>query len=59
MFKIYSFFFFNNSLKGAARALLDIPGLTAEDIARKAMRIASEKCIYTSNQFVSEKVVWD
>ena len=46
------------NLIGAARALLDIEGMDAEAIARKAMNIAAEKCIYTNNNFVCEKVVW-
>ena len=43
---------------GAARALLDIEGYDAEKIAKKAMDIAAEKCIYTNNNFIWEKVVW-
>ena len=37
--------------ESAALALLDIPGLSAMDIANKAMKIAADKCCYTSNQF--------
>lgn len=51
--------FIKSNYIGAARALLDIEGLDAETIARKAMKIASDKCIYTSDQFIMEKVVWE
>jgi len=46
------------TLLGAARALLDIEGYDAEKIAKKAMEIAAEKCIYTNNNFITEKVIW-
>ena len=35
----------------AARALLDIDNLTAEQIGIKAMNIAADKCVYTSKLF--------
>ena len=38
----------------AARALVDIDGLSAEDVARKAMRIAADICVYTNNSLVIE-----
>src|SRR4051794_15422701 len=38
----------------AARALVDLDGLTAEEIARKAMRIASGICVYTNENIVIE-----
>ena len=38
----------------AARALADVDGLAAEDIARRAMGIAAEICIYTNDQLVVE-----
>ena len=38
----------------AAKALIDVPGLTAMDIALKSMKIASELCIYTNNNFTIE-----
>ncbi len=44
---------------GAARALIDIEGLNAEDIARKSMKIAADKCIYTNHTLVMEKLTWD
>jgi ATP-dependent HslUV protease subunit HslV len=38
----------------AARALIDIPELSAEDVARKAMNIASDMCVYTNKEFMVE-----
>ena len=38
----------------AARALIDIEGLGAEDIARKAMGIAADICIYTNRNITLE-----
>ncbi|ACJ00655.1 MULTISPECIES: ATP-dependent protease subunit HslV [Rhodospirillales] len=40
----------------AARALVDIPGMDAEAIARKAMRIAGEICVYTNASITLEKI---
>ncbi len=40
----------------AARALLDIEGLTAEAIARKAMAIAAEICVYTNTEVSLETI---
>lgn len=40
----------------AARALIDIDGLEAEAIARKAMKIAAEICIYTNDSIVVESL---
>jgi ATP-dependent HslUV protease subunit HslV len=40
----------------AARALVDIDGLSAEDIARKAMAIAADICIYTNENVVVETI---
>ena len=42
--------------RSAALALIDIPELSAEEIARKAMKIAGETCVYTNTQFVIEVV---
>ena len=44
-----------NYALAAARALLDQP-LGAEEIARKAMHIASEICVYTNANFVVESL---
>ena len=38
----------------AAKALLDVPGLDAEAIARRAMRIAGEICVYTNHELTLE-----
>jgi hypothetical protein len=38
----------------AARALIDFPELSAEDVAKKAMKIASEMCVYTNQEFLVE-----
>ena len=38
----------------AARALVDIPDMTAEDVAKKAMTIAADTCIYTNHNFTTE-----
>lgn len=40
----------------AARALLDSPDLSAEDIARKAMNVAADMCVYTNDKFIVEKL---
>ena len=38
----------------AARALIDIDDLSAEDVASKAMNIAGEMCVYTNKNFMTE-----
>jgi ATP-dependent HslUV protease, peptidase subunit HslV len=40
----------------AAKALLDQPKMTAEDIARKAMAVAAEMCVYTNTEFLVETI---
>ncbi len=40
----------------AARALADRPDMEAEAIARKAMKIAADICIYTNNELVVESL---
>ncbi|HLS69738.1 MAG TPA: ATP-dependent protease subunit HslV [Kiloniellales bacterium] len=40
----------------AARALIDVDGLEAEDIARKAMGIAAGICIYTNDKLTLESL---
>lgn len=40
----------------AAKALIDIDGMGAEDIARKAMRIAADTCVYTNNEWTVEVI---
>jgi ATP-dependent HslUV protease, peptidase subunit HslV len=41
----------------AARALIDMPELDAEDVAKKAMNIAANMCVYTNHEFVVECLV--
>jgi uncharacterized protein YneF (UPF0154 family) len=43
--------------KAAARALMDLPDLSAQDVAKKAMLIASEMCVYTNQNFISETLI--
>jgi len=40
----------------AARALIDVPNMEAIDIAKKAMTIAGEMCIYTNKNFTVEVI---
>ncbi len=40
----------------AARALLDVEGLDAEAIARKALAVAAGICVYTNDRIVLEKI---
>ena len=40
----------------AARGLLDIEGLDAETIARRAMAIAAQICVYTNDKITLEKL---
>ena len=40
----------------AARALIDIDGMDAEAIVRKAMKIAGDICIYTNHNVTIEKL---
>merc|ERR1712227_768740 len=42
--------------RAAALALLDVPDMSAEDIARKAMKIAGETCVYTNTKFIVEVI---
>ena len=38
----------------AARALIDLDDLNAEDVAKKAIGVAADMCIYTHHNFVCE-----
>lgn len=40
----------------AARALIDVEGLDAEQIARKAMKIAADICVYTNENVTLERL---
>ena len=43
-----------NYALAAARALIDVPGMDAEAIAKKAMAIAADICIYTNDKVIIE-----
>jgi ATP-dependent HslUV protease, peptidase subunit HslV len=43
-----------NYALAAARALVDVEGLSAEEICRRAMRIAGDICVYTNDRIVLE-----
>jgi ATP-dependent HslUV protease subunit HslV len=43
-----------NYALSAARALIEIDGMPAEEIARRAMRIAAEICVYTNQNVIIE-----
>ena len=43
-----------NYALAAARALMEIDGLSSEEIARRAMRIAGDICVYTNDSVIIE-----
>jgi ATP-dependent HslUV protease, peptidase subunit HslV len=43
-----------NYALSAARALMTIDGMTAEETARRAMKVAASICVYTNGNFVLE-----
>jgi len=45
-----------NYALAAARALLAVEGLSAEEIARRAMRIAADICVYTNGNVILESI---
>src|ERR1700678_2638324 len=45
-----------NYALSAARALIEQPELTAEQIARRAMKIAADICVYTNNNVILETI---
>jgi ATP-dependent HslUV protease subunit HslV len=45
-----------NYALAAARALIDMPGLDAEQVARKAMKIAADICVYTNTNLTVESL---
>ena len=45
-----------NYALSAALALIDVPGLSAEDIARKSLAIASRICVYTNGNIIVETI---
>jgi ATP-dependent HslUV protease subunit HslV len=45
-----------NYALAAARALMAVDGLSAEEIARRAMKIAAEICVYTNDNVILETI---
>jgi ATP-dependent HslUV protease subunit HslV len=45
-----------NYALAAARALIAVPDLDAEEIARRAMKIAAEICVYTNGNIIIESI---
>ncbi len=45
-----------NYALSAARALMEMDGLSAEEIARRAMKIAAEICVYTNDNVIIETI---
>lgn len=45
-----------NYALAAARALFDVKGMDAEKIARKAMKIAADICVYTNENITLEEI---
>jgi ATP-dependent HslUV protease, peptidase subunit HslV len=45
-----------NYALSAARALITVPDLSAEEIARRAMKIAADICIYTNENLIVESL---
>src|SRR5271157_2616843 len=46
-----------NFALAAARALIAVPDLSAEEVARRAMKIAGDICVYTNHSVVVETIV--
>ena len=46
-----------NYALSAARALMDVENLSAEEVARKAMAIAAEICVYTNGNLTVESIL--
>jgi len=40
----------------AARALVDVKGISAREVTEKAMKVAAEICVYTNENFVIEEL---
>ena len=49
--------FFYVIFAAAARALLGIPELSSEEVAKRAMDIASDMCVYTNKNFMVETMI--
>ena len=41
------------SFTAAARALMSVEDMSAEEVAKRAMEIASDMCVYTNKNFLS------
>jgi ATP-dependent HslUV protease subunit HslV len=46
--------FFRFPFIAAARALIGVPELSSEEVAKRAMDIASDMCVYTNKNFMVE-----
>ena len=46
-----------NYALAAARALLSIPDLSAEEIVKRSLNIAADICVFTNNNIITEKLV--
>jgi ATP-dependent HslUV protease subunit HslV len=45
-----------NFALAAARALMNVPDLSAEDVAKRAMKIAADICVYTNDNLIIESL---
>ncbi|MCW3474618.1 ATP-dependent protease subunit HslV [Limobrevibacterium gyesilva] len=45
-----------NYALAAARALIEVPDLTCEEVARRAMKIAADICVYTNHNVIVETI---
>ena len=45
-----------NYALSAARAMMDRKDMTAEDVARRAIEIAADICVYTNKNIIVEKL---
>ena len=45
-----------NYALAAARALITVPDISAEDVARRAMKIAADICVYTNHNIIVESL---
>ncbi|WP_341808211.1 ATP-dependent protease subunit HslV [Wolbachia endosymbiont (group E) of Neria commutata] len=45
-----------NFALSAAKALIDVEGISIEEIAKKAMKIAADICVYTNHNVIIEKI---
>jgi ATP-dependent HslUV protease subunit HslV len=45
-----------NYALSSARALIDLPNLSAEEILKKSMKIAADICVYTNHNLTMERI---